>query len=107
MLSLLREAFDPLPITGEVRGVGLMLAVDFVADPATKRRFDPELKVAYRISAAARERGLITRAMPQSEAVGFAPPLIVTRQDADQIVEIAASAARQVVAELVQETALA
>jgi L-2,4-diaminobutyrate transaminase len=107
MLGLLHEAFDGLPITGEVRGVGLMLAVDFVADPATKRRFDPALKVAYRISTAARERGVITRAMPQSEAVGFAPPLILTRQDAEEIVDIVASAARQVVEELAKETALA
>jgi L-2,4-diaminobutyrate transaminase len=107
MLALLHEAFDGLPITGEVRGVGLMLAVDFVADPATRRRFDPALKVAYRISTAARERGLITRAMPQSEAVGFAPPLILTRKDAEEIVDIAASAARQVVEELAKETVLA
>lgn len=107
MLSLLHQAFDGMPITGEVRGVGLMLAVEFVADPATRRRFDPALKVAYRISTAARERGLITRAMPQSEAVGFAPPLILTRTDAEQIVDIAASATRQVVEELARETVLA
>jgi L-2,4-diaminobutyrate transaminase len=106
MLSLLHEAFDGLPITGEVRGVGLMLAVEFVADPGTRRKLDPALKVAYRVSTAARERGLITRAMPQSEAVGFAPPLILTRQDAEQIVDITAAAARQVVEELAKETVL-
>ncbi|HEY1896457.1 MAG TPA: aminotransferase class III-fold pyridoxal phosphate-dependent enzyme, partial [Terracidiphilus sp.] len=104
MLNLLHDAFDHLPITGEVRGVGLMLAVDFVADPATRRRFDPALKVAYRISNAARERGVITRPMPQSEAVGFAPPLVLTRGDAEQIVDIVASAARQLVDELSRET---
>jgi L-2,4-diaminobutyrate transaminase len=107
MLGLLHEAFDELPITGEVRGVGLMLAVEFVADPATRRKFDPALKVAYRISTTARERGLITRAMPQSEAIGFAPPLILTRHDAEQIVAIAAAAAHQVVEELTKETVLA
>jgi L-2,4-diaminobutyrate transaminase len=107
MLGLLHEAFDGLPITGEVRGVGLLLAVDFVADPATRRRFDPALKVAYRVSNAARARGVITRPMPQSEAVGFAPPLILTRGDAEQIVDIVASAARQVVEELARESVLA
>jgi L-2,4-diaminobutyrate transaminase len=107
MLGLLHEAFDGLPITGEVRGVGLMLAVDFAADPATRRRFDPALKVAYRIANAARARGVITRPMPQSEAVGFAPPLILTRADAAQIVDIVASAARQVVDELAKEAVLA
>jgi L-2,4-diaminobutyrate transaminase len=80
-----------------------MLAVEFVADPATKRRLDPSLTVAYRISKLARERGLITRAMPQSEAVGFAPPLVLTRADADRIVDIAVSATRLVIDELTRE----
>jgi L-2,4-diaminobutyrate transaminase len=106
MLAALHEAFDGLPITGEVRGVGLMLAVEFVADPATKRRLDPALKAAYRISTLAREMGLITRAMPQSEAIGFAPPLVLTQDDATRIVEIAAAATRQVVDELAREGAL-
>jgi L-2,4-diaminobutyrate transaminase len=103
MLAALHEAFDALPITGEVRGVGLMLAVEFVADPATKRRLDPALTVAYRISKRARELGLITRAMPQSDSLGFAPPLVLTRPEADQIVEIAVRASREVLDELVRE----
>ena len=107
ILGALHDAFDGLPITGEVRGVGLMLAVEFVADPTTKQRLDPALKVAYRISALAREKGLITRAMPQSEALGFAPPLVLTRSEADQIVEIAAASTRQVIDELAREGKLA
>ena len=107
MLDALHAAFDGLPMTGEVRGVGLMLAVEFVADSATKRRLDPAIKVAYRISALAREKGLITRAMPQSECLGFAPPLILTRSEADQIVEIAASATREVLDQLAREDQLA
>ena len=103
MLAALHAAFGGLPITGEVRGVGLMLAVEFVADPATKRSLDPALKVAYRISARAREKGLITRAMPQSESIGFAPPLVLTRADADQIVDIAAASTREVLDELARE----
>jgi L-2,4-diaminobutyrate transaminase len=106
MLASFHDAFDSLPITGEVRGVGLMMAVEFVADPATRKRIDPALRVAYRISTLAREKGLITRAMPQSEAIGFAPPLILTRGEADQIVEIAAASTRQVIDELTHESAL-
>jgi L-2,4-diaminobutyrate transaminase len=103
MLDALHSAFDDLPITGEVRGVGLMLAVEFVADPATKRRLDPSLTVAYRISKRARDKGVITRAMPQSEALGFAPPLVLTRTDADEIVETAARSTREVLDELARE----
>lgn len=105
MLANLHEAFDGLPVVGEVRGVGLMLAVEFVADPATKRRLDPALKFAYRISALAREKGLITRAMPQSEAIGFAPPLVLSRGEADQIVEIATIATREIIETLSREGA--
>ncbi len=104
MLAALHNAFDGLPITGEVRGVGLMLAVEFVADPGTKRRLDPANTVTYRISKRARELGVITRAMPQSEALGFAPPLVLSRAEADQIVETAVRATREVLDELSRES---
>jgi L-2,4-diaminobutyrate transaminase len=103
MLAALHHVFDGLPITGEVRGIGLMLAVEFVADPATKRRLDPSLTVATRISRLAREKGLISRPMPQSDALGFAPPLVLSRSEADQIAEIAAASTHQIVDELARE----
>lgn len=103
----LRKAFAQMPIVGEVRGVGLMGAVEFVADREKKTRFDAGLKVGARISAAARARGLIARAMPHGDILGFAPPLVVTREEVDQIVGLAAEAAREVMDELAGETALA
>ncbi|MBI2717238.1 MAG: aminotransferase class III-fold pyridoxal phosphate-dependent enzyme [Rhizobiales bacterium] len=96
----LKEKFAQLEIVGEVRGVGLLGAVEFVADRNTKRRFDPQLKVGPRISKAARDRGLIARAMPHGDILGFAPPLIVSESDIDEIVEIAYQATRQVMDEL-------
>lgn len=99
----LREAFADLPIVGEVRGVGLMAAVEFVADPATKQRFDPALKVGARVSKAARDRGLIARAMPHGDILGFAPPLTVTRDEVEEIVRLAKAAAVQVCDEITKE----
>ncbi|MBS0365759.1 MAG: aminotransferase class III-fold pyridoxal phosphate-dependent enzyme [Proteobacteria bacterium] len=96
----LKAAFASLPIVGEVRGVGLMGAIEFVADRANKTRFDPGLKVGARVSAAARARGLIARAMPHGDILGFAPPLVVTRAEIDEIVGIAAAAVQAVVGEL-------
>ena len=104
-LNCLRKVFSEFPIVGEVRGVGLMAAVEFVADPASKRRFDPALKVGARVSKAARERGLIARAMPHGDILGFAPPLTVTREHIDEIVAIAFAAASQVLEDLVSERA--
>ncbi|MNT92087.1 Adenosylmethionine-8-amino-7-oxononanoate aminotransferase [compost metagenome] len=96
----MQETFGALPIVGEVRGVGLMAAIEFVADPLTKTRLDPSLKVGARISKAARDRGLIARAMPHGEILGFAPPLVTTREEVDRIIDIAHSAVLSVMGEL-------
>ncbi|MCO6419836.1 aminotransferase [Siccirubricoccus sp. KC 17139] len=96
----LKRAFAQLPIVGEVRGVGLMGAVEFVADRERKLRFDPSLKVGARISQAARDRGLIARAMPQGDILGFSPPLVITEAEVDEMVSIAETAVRVVMDEL-------
>nr|WP_202327584.1 MULTISPECIES: aspartate aminotransferase family protein [unclassified Mesorhizobium] len=99
----LQERFAQLPIVGEVRGVGLMGAVEFVADRDNRKRFDPSLKIGARISKAARERGLIARAMPHGDILGFAPPLVATKGEVEEIVAIAEMAARSVMDELARE----
>jgi L-2,4-diaminobutyrate transaminase len=93
-------------IVGEIRGVGLLAAIEFVADPVTKRRFEPALKVGARLSAAARKRGLITRAMPHGDILGFAPPLVLARADAEQIVGITSDAIADVTEQLKRERAI-
>lgn len=98
----LKEKFAQLPIVGEVRGVGLMGAIEFVADRANKRVFDPSLKIGTRVSKAARDRGLIARAMPHGDILGFAPPLVTTKTEIDEIVSITESAVRSVLDELVR-----
>lgn len=103
----LKERFAQMEIVGEVRGVGLLGAVEFVADRQTKRRFDPSLKVGARISKAARDGGLIVRAMPHGDILGFAPPLVVTESEIDEIVDLAYQATKQVMDELAKESALA
>ncbi|AGS25339.1 aspartate aminotransferase family protein [Rhizobium etli] len=97
----LKEKFTQLPIVGEVRGVGLMGAIEFVANRENKTRFDPSLKVGARVSKAARDRGLIARAMPHGDILGFAPPLVTTKAEVDEIVSIAEKAVRCVIDDLV------
>lgn len=98
----LKEKFAQLPIVGEVRGVGLMGAIEFVADRDRKRKFDPFLKVGAQVSKAARDRGLIARAMPHGDILGFAPPLVTTKAEIDEILSITESAVRSVMDELVR-----
>lgn len=63
----LLEAFCDNPIVGEVRGIGFLGAVEFVADPEKRTRFDPSLTVGAKMSAAALENGVIARAMPHGD----------------------------------------
>jgi L-2,4-diaminobutyrate transaminase len=91
----LAEAVAGSPIVGEVRGTGMLAAIEFVADPENRVRFDAGLKVGARISAACLDNGLIARAMPHGDILGFAPPLIATR---DELQEIAAIAQRSIAA---------
>jgi L-2,4-diaminobutyrate transaminase len=96
MIEGLRSAFSDLPMVAEVRGVGLLAAVEFVSDPKLKLRFEPDLRVGARIAAEARDLGLIARAMPHGDILGLAPALVATETDVDEIVFIARKAAGQV-----------
>ena len=84
-----------------------MAALEFVADRGTKARFDPGLKVGARISQAARDRGLIARAMPHGDILGFAPPLVMTEAEIDEMVAIAKAAVDEVLKELDAKGAVA
>ncbi len=76
--------FAAHPLVGEVRGAGLIAAVELVADKDTKAKFDPPGKVGAWIFARAHEHGLIIRAV--GDSICFCPPLIVTAPEIDEIV---------------------
>ncbi|APX94035.1 hypothetical protein BWR19_14445 [Halomonas sp. 1513] len=94
------KAFGDHPIVGNVRGVGMLAALEFSPDPAKRVSFDPGLKVGPRIAAAAMDENLIARAMPQGDILGFAPPLVTTRAEVDEIVARARRAVDRVLDEL-------
>ncbi|MCK5934321.1 MAG: aspartate aminotransferase family protein [Fulvimarina manganoxydans] len=71
---------------GDVRGEGLLAAVEFVKDKDDRVFFEAEDKVGPRIAAALAERGVIGRAMPQGDILGFAPPFCLTEDEADLVV---------------------
>ena len=99
----LRATFADHPIVGEARGVGLLAALEFVADKQTKERFDPGLKVGAKVSAACAGHGLLARAMPHGDILGYAPPLVLTRDDVDEIVERTGKAVDEVADGLIRE----
>jgi putrescine---pyruvate transaminase len=101
----LQAAFKGHPHLGEVRGgKGLLAAVELVADPATKANFSADRKVGPRVQAEMMKRGLVTRVRPVAgphpapgDALFFAPPLVVTGEEVDRIVEATRDAVKAVV----------
>ncbi len=96
----LRERFEDHPHVGEVRGMGLIGAVELVADKAKKTPYAAEQKIGAKLAGAALEEGLICRALPQSNAVSFSPPLSITAQECDEVVERLGVALEKIASEL-------
>ena len=71
--------FADHPLVGEVRGIGLVGAIELVKDKATKEPFDPKQGVAVKTVSLAQEHGVILRAILDS--VAFCPPLIATEAE--------------------------
>src|SRR5690606_19984606 len=96
--TAMKDALGDQAHVGEVRGEGLLCAVEFVEDRETRRFFDPSRKIGPAVCAALLKRGVIARAMPQGDILGFAPPLCLTPAEADIIVGKTAEAVREVLA---------
>ncbi|WP_439686490.1 aspartate aminotransferase family protein [Cupriavidus oxalaticus] len=98
----LREALGEHPNLGDVRGRGLFVGVEFVADRDSKATLDPALKTHARLKSAAMQNGLLVYPMGgtvdgvRGDHVLFAPPFICTGQDIDNIVERFAAAVQAV-----------
>ena len=84
----------------DVRSDGLLAAVEFVEDKDDRKFFDPARKIGPQVAAALLERGVIGRAMPQGDILGFAPPLCLTKDEADIIIDETAAAVKWVFGEV-------
>ncbi len=94
----LREAFADHPLVGEVRGVGLIAGVELVQNKESKESFDPSMAVARRLHELLMEEGLICR--PMFETLGFSPPLVLSIENVDSIIEMFASGLAELTKEL-------
>ena len=92
----MQAALGDHPHVGEVRGEGMLCAVELVADRDARRFFDASEGKGAKVVAAMLKRGVIARAMPQGDILGFAPPLCLTREEADRIVDVTAEALTEV-----------
>lgn len=93
-----------LPAVGEVRGLGLLRGVEFVADKTTKRPFDPQANFAGRVAAAALQRGLLVYPIQgcvdgiSGDHLLIAPPAVITGQQIDWAVEQLAASIQEAAA---------
>lgn len=78
---IFRDTLGGLDLVGDVRSAGLMMGVELVADKTDKTAFDATIKVAGRVSVAARRRGILVRALPNSDTIALSPPFIVTEAE--------------------------
>jgi adenosylmethionine-8-amino-7-oxononanoate aminotransferase len=88
----LAHAFGEHPNVGDIRGRGLLVGIELVADRARKTPFDPALRVHARVKSEAMTRGLCVYPMGgtidgrQGDHVLLAPPFIVSDAELDLIV---------------------
>ncbi len=85
LLSRLRP-LEALEHVGEVRGLGLLVGIELVADRATKARFPAEAEVGRRVRAELFKRGLYTRVL--GEVICLAPPFVTSEAQLDRIADI-------------------
>jgi 4-aminobutyrate--pyruvate transaminase len=84
--SELRRRFTDHPLVGEVRGIGLIAAIELVEDKTAHRNFDASRRVAARTGKHLEQFGVIGRPLP-GDGLAFSPPLIITRSEIDEVLD--------------------
>jgi 4-aminobutyrate--pyruvate transaminase len=77
--------FADHPLVGEVRGIGLIGAIELVQDKATKAPFDPTEAIGPLLAQRAHHHGVILRAL--GDSIAFCPPLIINESEIDLMFE--------------------
>ena len=81
----LEELMEIHPIIGDVRGIGMLLALELVADRKTKNKFSPNLKIPVRLNEKFQNHNLLLRI--SSDIITLGPPLCVSKDEVNEIIE--------------------
>jgi 4-aminobutyrate--pyruvate transaminase len=98
----LRRRFAGHELIGEVRGVGLIAAMELVADKAAHTNFEPGAKVGPRLVTLMQDHGVIGRTVI-NDALCFSPPLIITKAEIDEMLDRTAKALDELTVQLRRE----
>lgn len=85
LIAGLAHLAETSSIVGEVRGKGLMVGIDLVADKATRQPLDPANGLAERVAAYARDKGAMVR--PAGSTIILSPPLVITETEIGILIE--------------------
>ncbi|MFC2967538.1 aspartate aminotransferase family protein [Acidimangrovimonas pyrenivorans] len=95
--AAMRDALGDHANVGEIRGEGMLCAIEFVSDRDSRAGFEQPGKVGPALATALLQQdNVIARAMPQGDILGFAPPLCLSRDEADTIVAATVKAVKTV-----------
>lgn len=97
LTQTMAHALGDHPYVGDIRGEGMLCAVEFVKDRDNRVFFDASDKIGPQVSATllAQDK-VIARAMPQGDILGFAPPFCLTKAEADHVVSATVRAVKTV-----------
>jgi hypothetical protein len=96
LMALLKGALEEHPAVGEIRGRGLMIGVEFVADRATRKPFPRDARVAESVLSAARERGVLAywgtgnADGVDGDTILLGPPFVITDDEMQRVAEVLA-----------------
>ena len=103
MQAALKKRFGEHPLVGEVRGVGMVAAVELSPDPAGRKNFDPAAKIGPRLVKYGEKHGIILRATP-GDSIAISPPLVMVENEVDEMVERFGRAVDELTVELRRES---
>lgn len=100
LLDQLKARFGDHPYIGDIRGQGLMAALEFVADKGKKTFFKPGQNPHRVVAGYAPDNGIMIRGLPFTETLAFSPPLSITEGELDQAMDALAVSIDQAMPEL-------
>jgi adenosylmethionine-8-amino-7-oxononanoate aminotransferase len=93
------ETLRSIPIVGDIRSQGLIAAVELVKDKATKEMFPADMQIARKAWEKALDHGVICRVAGPNN-IALCPPLIITKEQIDELVTTIGNALNSVMAEI-------
>lgn len=92
--ELIKQTLGDYKFVGDIRNIGLINAIELVKHRETKQSFDSKDRIGYQIYKEALKMGVVLR--PLGDVIYFNPPLTITREDIDFVVDVCDKSIRKI-----------